>query len=211
MKTLFIVPKFPARTYPGKTMAPDYLAGALVNHANIPKEDIEILDLDVLGHEVLEEKLRKENYDLIGISFLSFQTDEAMEIAEKADIVMREKGRRNHLNKDYVPIIAGGHGTSQCDEIVPLYREVDAWAIGEGLETILDIAASAREGTFLQDRKNIPGLKYYNDETKSVRTTPKRNLVERLDDFVPVRLSHYPEYNFEVFDDKKTAQLFSQI
>ncbi|MEM4330209.1 MAG: B12-binding domain-containing radical SAM protein [Candidatus Bilamarchaeaceae archaeon] len=209
MKVLFVVPPFPARTYPGKTMGPDYLAGALVNHGNIPPENIEILDLDVLGLNILNKKLKSTDYDLVGISFLSFQTNEAMKIAEIADRIIKTKGRRDAKKQDYVPIIVGGHGTSKSDCIIPLYPEVDAWVIGEGLETILDIANSTLKGTFLEDRKNIPGLKYF--DGKEVITTSSRKLVDRLDDFLPLRLNHYPEYDFDVFDYKKTAQVMTQI
>jgi hypothetical protein len=79
IKTLLIIPPFPRRTYPGKTMAPDYLAGVLLKEGH----EVEILDLDVLGIKVLDKEIEKNNYDLIGISYLSFQTDLAMKIAKK--------------------------------------------------------------------------------------------------------------------------------
>lgn len=209
MKVLFVVPKFPARTYPGKTMAPDYLAGAIVNKVGLSKEEIEILDLDVLGKNALEQELKKKNYDLVGISFLSFQLDYAMDIAEITNNVLKKQSKRNPNSRNYVPIIVGGHGTSQSEQVIPIYKSIDSWIIGEGFETIVDIANSVKNGNFLSERNQIFGIKY--ETGGEVITTAKRPLITNLDDFIPLRLHHYDSYNFEVFDFLKTAQMMTQF
>lgn len=208
INVLFIVPSFPARTYPGKTMAPDYLAGILLKKGC----SVEILDLDILGTKRLDEELSKQDYDLIGISYLSFQTDVTMEIAEKCHKVLSKKGRRKPNFPNYTPIIVGGVGATWCNGIVPLYPYIDAFCIGESFVTILEVADSINKGKFLKDRKKIKGLIYFDKQSQKVVQTQKRPLVKNIDKYIPLRLHFYPSYNFTViFGDKKTAQMMTQI
>ncbi len=82
---LFVIPPFPARTYPGRTMGPDYIGSHLRETSKITNHNIsdwEILDLDVVDpaerEKLLQDKLREKPYAFVGISYLSFQADEAM-------------------------------------------------------------------------------------------------------------------------------------
>lgn len=205
---LFIVPPFPARTYPGKTMAPDYLAGILSRQ----NYNVEILDFDVLGMETLNKELFQKDYDFIGISYLSFQTDVAMEIVERCHKLLSKTGKRNPVFSNYVPIIIGGIGSTWCNGIVPLYPHVDAFCIGEGFVTISEIADSVSKGTFLKDREKIKGLIYFDKQKRKVVQTPKRPLVKNIDSYLPLRLHFYSSYNFTaIFGNKKTAQMMTQI
>jgi len=189
-------------------MAPDYLAGVLLRKGY----NVEILDLDILGISALDKVLSKKDYDLIGISYLSFQTDIAMVIAERCHKILLTKGRRNLNSPNYAPIIVGGVGATWCDGIVPLYPNIDAFCIGEGLITISEIADSVRKKIFLKDRAKIKGLIYFDKQKKKVIQTPKRPLVGNIDDYLPLRLHFYPSYNFtEIFGIKKTAQMMTQI
>jgi len=208
LKILFIVPKFPARTYEGKTMGPDYLAGYLIRELGIKEDNIEILDLDVLPREELKKTLHSRDFDLVGISFLSFQIDEAMNIAEEVDSILYEKGARE--KERYVPIIVGNHGTAKCDEVVPLYPYVDAWIIGEGFEAVHEIAKGIRDRNFnraLAELENAPGSKIING-WKLINKS-NENQVDKY--FPPYRKHHYPEYDFKIFGKKKTAQILTAL
>jgi len=206
LNILFIVPPFPTRTYPGKTMAPDYLASILIKKGH----KVEILDLDVLGIEILNKKISKKDYDLIGISYLSFQTDIAMKVGEKCHTILSKKRKRDSNFPTYVPIIMGGVGATWCEYIVSLYPFVDAFCIGEGFITISNIVDSISKKTFFKDRKKIKGLIYFSKN--KVIKTPSRPLIKNINEYIPKRLHFYPEYNFkEIFGNKKTAQMMTQI
>lgn len=204
-KVLFIVPKFPARSYEGKTMGPDYLAGYLIRELGIKAEDIEILDLDVLPREKLGETLGNTDFDLVCMSFLSFQIDGTMDVAREVDSILKGKGARG---KDmYVPIVVGNHGTANCDEIIPLYPYVDAWVKGEGFQAILEITKGVRDGNFLGKMRELekePGSKII-EGSKLASEAEINNYVDNY--FSPYRKHHYPDYNFEIFKGKKTAQM----
>ncbi len=205
VKILFIIPPFPARTYPGKTMGPDYLVSALFKHGFT---QVEILDLDVLGVKALKREMKKD-YDLIGISFLSFQTDVAMKIAEKCHRIMRKKGRRRKKSREYVPIIVGNCGATWGYELARLYPHVDLWCLGEGLETIVEIAEYVEKGTLIEDRRKIKGTAFL--EGRKIVVTEKRPLVANVDEYIPVRLHHYRAYDFDIFDYRKTAQVMTSF
>lgn len=202
LKILFIVPKFPARTYPGKTMGPDYLAGYLMRKLGLKNEDIEILDLDILPRDKLSETLRKIDFDIVGISFLSFQINEAMDVAKEVDLILQEKGARGKYK--YTPIIVGNHGTAKCEEIVRLYPFIDAWIVGEGFEAMLEITKAIRDGNFhkkVNELEEEPGSKIINGWKLACETVD--------DYFPPYRKHHYADYNFEIFKGKKTAQILT--
>src|SRR3989338_8979016 len=97
---LFITPPFPSRTYNGKNMGPDYLGGYLQQKGLI--KNFTTLDLDVERQRhpglSIEQLMRMFTplvaaADIIGLSFLSFQADEAMEIGELCNAMLSQAGR----------------------------------------------------------------------------------------------------------------------
>lgn len=209
INALFIVPRFPARTYPGKTMGPDYLAGILQREGH----GANVVDLDVHGLHALHG-IDFGRYNLVGISYLSFQTDEAMKVAELVNRKLKKEGRRNPISPLYTPIVVGGAGAVGAHEYAHHYPMVDAFCEGEGFGAISDIASSVGTGNFLNDRGQIRGLSFYDKALgKTVRTQP-RPVDRNIDPFFPpARLQHSPTYNFTQLFGKgcKTAQVMTQI
>ena len=218
LNPLFVVPRFPARTYPGKTMGPDYLAAQLIRNGLSCPEKINIVDLDVLSNDAFSDALRIKP-DFIGISTLSFQLPQALEIAKQAHEYLSSIGMRDGISPEkYVPIIIGNHGAKEIEEIASNYNYVDAWAQDHAFETIIDIAnavIASKTGSahFLDARRNISGIVYYNKENGIVVTNQAKPLQSDIDAYFPPFRKHYfQEYNFkDIFGDKKTAQLITQI
>jgi radical SAM superfamily enzyme YgiQ (UPF0313 family) len=164
--------------------------------------------------DAIEKAISGFKPDLIGISFLSFQTDSMVAVAKKSHALLKKLGRREVSGGNYVPIVVGGAGTFACEKIVPLYwKLVDAWVLGEGLETMLEIMHSVEKGTFIGDRKNIKGLIFFDQGAFETVKTPAQGPINELDSFSPpLRLHHYPAYDFgEIFGGKKTAQMMTSF
>ncbi len=207
-RILFFVPPFPARTYPGKTMGQDYLAGTLVKSGH----EVEIIGLDVLGTGLVESSIGEFNPDMVGISYLSFQTDNAVQVANKVHELLAAKGRRGKQRSDYVPIVMGGAGAENSHEIIEFYENIEAWCYGEGFNVITDIVDAALNGNFFEARKSIRGISFFDfGDNKAVRNPPALP-TENLDEYLPLRLHHYREYDFdEIFGSRKTAQMMTSI
>ncbi len=79
----------------------------------------------------------------------------------------------------HLPIVAGGeHVTADPDAVLRECPEVDACALGEGEETIVDVAATLRAGNRLHD---VPGLVLRGPDGEVV-CTPPRARIRSIDD-----------------------------
>ena len=242
---LFIVPPFPARTYAGRTMGPDYIGANLRKSSADGSHDIkdwEILDLDIIDpdkrEEVLIAKLQEKPYTLVGLSFLSFQADEAMEIAEIADKVLRERGDRETDGegaRHYTPIIVGGRGVTDAPSYAHLFPEVDFWAVGrefhQPIDATIKIAQLIKEGRVIDPEalRDILHIVYL-DRTKDKVVYNMPNLLESETSALPERplewyfrglerKVHHENYDFNIFEEvlndgttrkRKTAQVYTQ-
>lgn len=196
MKILLIIPPLPERTYPGKTMGPDYLAKVLIDHDYI----VDILDLDVFGMAKLEPVLNKYRPDVVGITNLSIQNDIANEIARTV----------KEFNKAILVVKGGFHELFGHEYTLKYHHEhVDYIVMREGEKTIVELVRAYDYGNLQSRRKYIPGLAYYENNVRHFtgKTVPLSQ--DELDELLPKRIFYDSSYNFDVFDGRKTAQVLT--
>lgn len=173
-------------------MALDYLAFVL--HAD--GWEVKIIDVDISGVSVFVNLLRRHAFDLIGMTTMSIQVDECNNLARWA----------RQLSPTSVLIRGGSHDTYSykysCETHHDLY---DAYIVGEGEETLREIAKVIRCRDFYHRREKIAGLAYWDGEAKFTGRRHPGNVDEHL----PLRLFHHPSYDFDVFDYQKTAQVLA--
>jgi anaerobic magnesium-protoporphyrin IX monomethyl ester cyclase len=81
-----------------------------------------------------------------------------------------------HARFPNVPIVVGGeHPTADYERLLTRVPEVLCCALGEGEETLLDIAAHLSHGLGLEQ---VPGLAVRNDVGQVVRTPDRRRILE---------------------------------
>lgn len=234
--TLFIVPPFPARTFPGRTMGPDYIGSHLRETQKQGIHNIdnwEILDLDIIPQdkreEILRQKLRETPFAFIGISYLSFQANEAMEMAELCAKELKDVGDRETTGesaKNYTPIVCGGRGVTDAEDYAHLYPNIDFWVTGKNfhqpLDSVVHIAELVKNQKTLdmEARRTIPGIVSYNPgENEIIKTAPNIEPEYPIDSYFEniERKEYHPSYDFDIFKDeandrfRKTAQVYTQL
>lgn len=199
IRVLLVIPPLVERSYSGKFMGVDYLAAALL----ACRHKVKILDLDIAFTrkndvlKVYKEVLSSFEPQLIGITNMSIQNDIANYLAWFA-----KKELPNAV------VIKGGfHEITGWKFTLELHHDyVDACVIGEGEITIQEIAQSIEKGRWEERKVEIPSVAYW-DGNKAILNDGWMEVNPNL--FIPARLLHYPEYNFEVFDFAKTAQVMT--
>ena len=233
---LFVVPPFPARTYPGRTMGPDYIGSHLRMTSKIANHNIsdwEILDLDVVDpverEVMLRAKLKEKPYAFVGISYLSFQADEAMDIASLCAQELNQLGDRQREGEgaaNYTPIVCGGRGVTDAEDFAKLYPDVDFFVTGKNfhqpLDSIAHIAELVKQQKVLdmKARKTIPGIVSFDSESgQIIKTQPNIEPEHPIDFYFEnlERKSHHQDYDFDIFQNvvenrpRKTAQVYTQL
>jgi radical SAM superfamily enzyme YgiQ (UPF0313 family) len=191
-QALLASPRLLERTYPGKPMALDYLRAVLCKAG----WDVATIDVDVTGLEAYSTALLALQPDLVGISSMSIQVDEANELA--------------HLVRQLVPeavlLRGGAHDTYAYEESCLTHRDLyDAYVVGEGEETLQDIANAIQSRSFLQQRSSIKGIAFWDGEPVF---TGRRHSVN-VNRYIPLRSNHHPSYDFGVFGYRKTTQMMA--
>jgi radical SAM superfamily enzyme YgiQ (UPF0313 family) len=197
MNILLIAPPLPERTYPGKSMGPDYLGGELIRH---DYRNVEILDLDVAGKKSLLPTLRQYQPNIVGITNLSIQNDIANEIAKEVKT----------FDKDIVVVKGGFHELfGYSNTILHHHDYVDYVVVGEGEKIFLELVEAHSEGELIDRRKYMKGLAYAKDG--GVHFRGRRDTIPKieLDEMLPARMHHHRSYDFDVLDYKKTAQMMT--
>jgi len=199
-RTLLVVPPLPERSYPGKFMGLDYLAAALLAH----KHQVKILDLDIhymIKKDVLtiyKDALAEFRPDLVGITNMSIQNDIGNYIAWVTKRVMPET----------IVVKGGFHEITGYVYTLQLHHNyVDACVVGEGEMAIQKIAGAIDAGEWERKKTEISGVAYW-DGSKPVLTSGHREEVDP-NLLSPARVNWYPEYNFRVLGNRKTAQMMT--
>jgi radical SAM superfamily enzyme YgiQ (UPF0313 family) len=193
-RVLLIVPPFPDRTYPGKTMGPDYLAGAL----DLADGTLDIYDADVRGQRGLEACLESTGWDIVGITNMSFQADQANDIARMV---------RTTCPKAII-VKGGAHETAGSELTLSLHGEyVDICVIGEGEETFKRVVEHVGDGNLSQSLPNIAGIAWRSNG--EVISNPYQPRLYEVNDSIPRRLYFDESYNFPIFGGRKTAQMMT--
>jgi radical SAM superfamily enzyme YgiQ (UPF0313 family) len=173
-------------------MALDYLAHVLREEGWC----VAVADVDVSGEAAYFDLLRAGTFDLVGITAMSIQVDEANALARAA----------RELAPAAVLLRGGAHDTYSYREGCETHRELyDAFVVGEGEETLREIVRVVERGTFFSERERIQGLAFWDS---GVKFTGRRHQGD-VNKHVPFRLTHHTSYNFDVFGFRKTAQVLS--
>lgn len=191
-RALLAAPRLVERTYPGKPMALDYLAAVLKREG----WQVTIVDVDVEGMPQYRALLRAGRFHLIGITAMSIQVDEANLLALHA----------RELAPKAVLLRGGAHDTYAYKESCNTHRGLyHAFVVGEGEETLREVATSVSRGSFMEDRGSIRGLCFWDG---AVHITGDRGQGD-VDRCLPLRSCHHPTYDFDVFGHRKTAQVMA--
>ncbi len=194
-KTIYLVhPPLFERSYPGKAMGLDYIAGYLQDNGY----KVRIMDVEIIGFDTYLEEIKNDKPDIIGITNLSIQNDDANFIAK--------------ITKEILPgsvIVKGGwHERFSYKITLQLHHDyVDFCAIGEGEELMFALCNSYYGGNLKEKKYNIRGLAFWENGEVVVSKTLSRN--KNIDNFLPYRQYYHSNYNFDIFNYKKTAQIMS--
>jgi len=181
LKVLFIVPEI--RLDSGPNHFP-FWAGILAAIVEKKGGQVGILDLNALRmkyggrlvpDKIIEEEIRLEKWDLIGIGGL---TSTYGRIKQLAPLIRKS-------SPDSIFIGGGGWSTYNPDEILQLVPEMDMICIGEGEETFSELYDEINQGT--KDFEKVNGLCLRDNET--FKFTKPRALISDLNT-IP-----YPAYD----------------
>ncbi|WP_321211579.1 B12-binding domain-containing radical SAM protein [Methanothermobacter sp. DP] len=159
--------------------------GAALERASF---SVEIIDDDLrrMGAEGVALLVEKLNPLIVGITATTATIKTSLEYIKAIKRVL----------PDVLTVIGGPHPTFLPLETLSDCRELDVVVMGEGEETIVELAEGCERG----DRgvlEGVKGISYRTDER--LRTTPPRPLIENLDD-IP-----FPARHLVPFRDYETS------
>jgi len=160
MKILLALPRFRPNTNPPLGLA--YVAACLKR----TDSEVEILDPTFEGLKYAEKRLKKADYDILGVSCYTMNYTKGLGFAEIA----------KRANPDCLTIFGGVHPTILPDEVIK-EKLVDIVCVGEGEETMVKLATAIREG---KSFSLVNGI-VYKEDGRIIRNPPSR-LREDLDD-----------------------------
>lgn len=175
-----------------------YLAGYLEKYGY---PHVKIIDADVekIAWQNLGMAIKKENPDIVGIGGASLVLPALIKTAK----IAREVSPGSL-------IVAGGFGPSSEPERVlrAENRAVDLVAIGEGEQTLLEIAKKTDSGS--RDFADVAGLTFLDGEGRIVFTKPRSYIMDL--DSIPWPAFHLLSSDFSKYpgapmDDKKFYQM----
>ncbi len=157
MRCLLINPFYPLSENPSPPLGLAYLAAAL-EKAGI---EVEILDFVVFPYIKADfrSKLEQFNPDIVAATAVTMTFDRAIRIIQEA----------RRWSPGCLTVMGGPHLTFCAEESLKAYPELDLVVLGEGEETIAEIAAEAGKG---RSWRHIPGLVFRQGE--SIVSTGKR-------------------------------------
>jgi len=129
---------------------------------------------DDLPDETLEAIIRENKPDVVMATNITpsiFKAQDIMKLAKKVDPKIRT-------------IMGGIHSTFMYPQVLSEAPETDYVIRGEGEEIAVNLIKAIDAGTDKQDRENITGIAYINDEGE-VHATTAHPVIEDLDDLTP--------------------------
>ncbi len=191
-KAALVNPHFPVRTYPGAPMGLFTIGGSLKRTG----AEVSYFDSDPMGGlKEFKRFLEKEKPAILGLTSLSFQINEAAELARIA----------KDADPNITVILGGRHATVGWKEVLEDYNCFDACCVGEGEELIVEACSGARF-------EKIKGLAHRVGD--SVVYNGPRPVQKNIDLYTSDRSLHFPSYDFEILFHKdgtplKTAQVMA--
>lgn len=161
MRFLLVNPYCPITEGPTPPLGISYLAAAL-ERAGV---DVKVLDLTVFPNtkKVIKSTLDRFKPGIVGVTSVTMTFDSAISTIQTI----------KDIDPEIITVMGGPHVTFCAEETLKQYPELDLIVLGEGEETIVDIA---REYEKSKDWQWIKGLAYrQNDEIKIV---PQRPLLD---------------------------------
>ena len=150
-----------------------YIGGALKKAGYSQIRFIDAM-ADDLPDETLETIIRENKPDVVMATNITpsiFKAQDIMKIAKKVDPKIRT-------------IMGGIHSTFMYPQVLSEAPETDYVIRGEGEEIAVNLIKAIDAGTDKQDRENITGIAYVNDEGE-VHATTAHPVIEDLDDLTP--------------------------
>lgn len=169
-----------------------YLAGA----AREAGFDARIYDAMSKQHDLeqIEEELKKETFDYIGVTSITASIKASLDVLAIA----------KRLNPSVKTILGGVHPTFCYDELFEQHADlVDFTIIGEGEETLPELLLALENG---DDLKKVNGLAF-KTESKVVKTLP-RTFCQDLDSLATAwDLIDWDDYRYFVIPDSRLAAI----
>src|SRR3989338_6385706 len=194
-KIALIHPGIFQRIYPGNTPL-RYLSHAL----KVAGFVVDWWDFDVHGGvKKFTAWLRQFNPDIVGITAMSIQINDAMEICRIVKKVL----------PNCLTILGGTHATEAGDYLYPFHsHHLDAFVKGPALKTMVEVAMAIEDGKWNSRRGEVPGVHFWDGQAVHKPPLPygiaddPNELIPDLDVW-----DHY--YDFWVFNGLKTWQLMT--
>lgn len=164
MRVALIAPPYPLAETPSAPLGLCYVAAAFESM----NAEVKILDYIVQKYsaEKLSEDLASFNPDIIGITSVTLNFNEAASILKTA----------KNLFPGAITVMGGPHVTFDYENTLTQHPQIDLIVVGEGEQTIMEIVP------VIDDRKSWPSIKgiAYRDQG-SVIATPKRDFIRNID------------------------------
>ncbi len=164
MRALLINPFYPISETPSPPLGLAYLAAAL-EAAGV---EVRVLDLVVTPYSeaLLAELLEEFRPGLVGLTAVTMNVDAALAVV--ADV--------KRLAPGVFTLMGGPHVTFSAAETLSACPALDAVAIGEGEQTIVEISRALAAGAGLE---SVKGLAWRAGD--GIRFTPERDFIRDLD------------------------------
>ena len=172
MRYLLINPYYPISETPSPPLGLAFLAAAL-EEAGI---EVKILDLVVFPYskEMLQSVLDDFSPHMVGITAVTMTFDHAMGVIKDV----------KSIDPHILTVMGGPHATFCAEETLEAFPELDMVVLGEGEETIVEVAREAEKG---HEWDKIEGLVYRNG-SEIVNTGFRRPIADV--DSLPVPARH---------------------
>jgi len=164
MRVLLINPFYPISETPSPPLGLAYL-GAALERAGI---QVKILDYVVYPYreDTLESVMKRFKPHIAGATAVTMTFDHARQVLK--DI--------KTTNPQVLTVMGGPHVTFCARETLETFPELDVVVLGEGEQTLVDLAGAVGG---VQDLDSVRGITYRTGS--QIRTTAKRKLIQNLD------------------------------
>ncbi|MDD1775207.1 MAG: B12-binding domain-containing radical SAM protein [Methanobacterium sp.] len=163
-----------------------YLASSLEKESC----SVKIVDDDLLqmGFEKVSEMAGKLNPQLVGVTATTSTIKSALKYVELVKNILPHS----------LTVIGGPHTTFMPSETLKSSENLDAVVIGEGEETMVDLANHSTKNS--QNLDEVKGIVYRDLKSGNIKTTPERPLINDLDSLP------FPARHLVPFDSYGTPQ-----
>jgi anaerobic magnesium-protoporphyrin IX monomethyl ester cyclase len=172
MRVLLINPFYPISETPSPPLGLAYLAAAL-ERAGV---QVKILDYVVYGYrkDALQSVLKDFRPRIAGATAVTMTFDHAKQVLKDVKTT----------DPDILTVMGGPHVSFCAQQTLKTFPELDAIVLGEGEETLVDLARTVEEA---QNLDTVRGIAYRMGS--EIKITVKRNFIENLD-LLPLPARH---------------------